>query len=217
MANDQFPMYKVVPSGSWDIPTGKGISSAQVAALTTYMREVLYDAMGAAVDDARAASSLNSRRGKLFAALKTGRRPRGTGVPSTVSVTFLFRPWMAIHETGGTIRPRAKKYLTVPLPGALRSDGALKRRNPNGWRQFGSFVLTAKSGKKFIVYRSKTSGQLVFLYHLMEKVTLAKRLDLRGAILGKEAEVVAAWSARAMEIFSDIDLYGIAFEGVRIE
>ena len=212
MANDQFPMYRVVPASSWNLTPNAGVTSRQIAELTAYMRTTLYEAMETAVDYAAARSTLKSRKGALIGGLKTGRRARGSGVPSSVSVTFLFRPWMAIHETGGTIRAK-KKYLALPLPGAMRADGAMKRRNPNGWRQFGSFILTAKSGKKFIAYRSKTTKQLVFLYHLVDKVEMSKRLDLRGAILAQEQAVVALWSNRVMDIFSNVDIFGIAIEG----
>lgn len=209
-------MYTVVPASGWDIAPNRAITARQIAQLTTYMRQTLYDAMGAAVDDARATSSINSRKGTLFNSLRTGRRQKGTGTPSTISVTFMFRPWMAIHETGGDIVPKNGKYLILPMPAAMRADGSMKRRNANGWRSYGAFVLTSKSGKKYVVYRSKTTKQLVFLYHLVDKVTLKKRLDLRGAIMRQENEVVTAWSNYVMQIFSDVDMYGMAFEGLRI-
>jgi hypothetical protein len=182
------------------------------------MRVTLYDAMAEAVDDAARASSIRTKRGKLWTAFKTGRRATGYRIPATVSVTFLARPWMAIHETGGQIVPKSKKYLALPMPDAFRRDGAMKRRSPSGWKQYGTFVYTSKrSGKKFIVYRSKTQGRLVFLFHLADSVDMQKRMNLLGAIEAKEPQVVSLWSGAVRQIFNSIDLYGIAFEGLRIE
>lgn len=194
-----------------------GILARDLAYLTTMMRNALFEAMQEAVVDTQRRAHLRSRRGSIYKQIMSGLRPRGSRYPSTVSVTFMFRPWMAIHETGGTITPTEKKYMTLPMPAALRVDGRVKRLNAAGWKSYGTFVFTAKSGNKFLVYKDKYTKRLVFLYFLADRVEMKRRLFLREAILRQEAAVVNAWNAAMMDIFNGIDLYGVAFEGLRIE
>lgn len=216
--NSQFPMYTVRPADTWGVLSNTpGIRKGQIAQLTTYMREVLVDAMREAVDETKAKTTLKSRTGNLFKFMRSGMRAKGSGSPVTISVTFLFRPWMAIHETGGTITPKKSKYLTLPMPAALRADGRPKRRSASGWKDYGTFVYTSrKTGKKFLVYKSKSTGDLVFLYYLAPRVDMPKRLDLLGAILEKEEQVVYLWGQAVLDVFGDVDLYGIAFEGLNV-
>lgn len=217
MAFDQFALYTIRPSRQWaTLQTNAGITSRALAQLTTLMREALYEGMQEAVIDTMRKSDLRSRRGKIFQNMMTGRRIRGSGRPSSIQGTFMFRPWMAIHETGGTIRPK-KRYLALPMPAALRVDGRVKRRSPNSYRDKGTFVYTSKrTGKKFIVYRDKRTKTLVFLYFLATQVDMRKRMDLYGAIKAQEYYVVSAWAQGVMDIFNSVDLYGIAFQGLTV-
>lgn len=216
--NYQFPMYRVIPAAPWQaLRENPGITARALTQLTTQMRLILFSAMQDAVVETNRTARMRSRRGAIFRQIMSGLRPRGYRQPATVSVTFMMRPWIAIHETGGTITPTSTKYMTLPMPAALRVDGRLKRRNAAGWRDYGTFVYTSKRGNKFIVYKNRNTGRLVFLYHLVDRVVMKKRLFLRQAILNQESIVVNAWTAAMMEIFNGIDLYGVAFQGMRIE
>lgn len=207
-------MYRVRPSGAWRNLGREGALPANaLAALTSYMRNVLHEEMGFAIDEAVASGRIKSRNGAMRNQLKSGRRPKGSGTPGTVSETFLVRSWIAIHETGGTITPKQSRYLTIPMPAALRADGTLKRRSAASWSgRYKTFVLTSKKGNKFIAYR-KRDGSLVLLYHLAPEVRMKKRLDLLRAIKAHERRVVAAWSRELKSIMAGFDFYGIAFEG----
>ena len=211
-------MYRVKPDRSWWLRANKGISRRAVARLTSQMREILYSAMQDAVIETMRTAKMRSRRGAVFNSIMSGLRPSGTIYPSTVGVTFMMRPWVAIHETGGIIQARNGPYMTIPLPSALRADGRLKRRSAAGWRDYKTFVWTSpRTQNKFIVYKDKNSGRLVFLYILKEEIEMQKRLFLYQAIMRQEAAVVAAWYGAVMDIFNSIDLYGIAFQGIKVE
>lgn len=77
-----------------------------------------------------------------------------------------------IHETGGTIRPKRKKWLTVPLANALTPSGAPKRPSARDWNN--TFILRTKSGQLLIV-RKDGKKRITPLYVLKKSVSIAKR------------------------------------------
>lgn len=81
-----------------------------------------------------------------------------------------------IQEEGGTVRPRRGRYLAIPLRGQEGADRA------------GAFVLTAKSGKKFLARRTEGGG-LVLLAILRESVQLRGRRYLRAGLDAAAAEL----------------------------
>lgn len=73
-----------------------------------------------------AGTILNRRTGNLAARTRvTKATVTGRQVSITISTNGV--PYALIHETGGTIRPREKQFLTIPLPGALTPSGVLRK------------------------------------------------------------------------------------------
>lgn len=83
----------------------------------------------------------------------------GTGIPPAQSVVYA-----QIQEKGGTIKPRNRKYLTVPLPGIK----GVAANFPD------SFILKSKTGKLLIVERDGKGG-LRPLFALKTQVQLPAR------------------------------------------
>ena len=73
-----------------------------------------------------AGTILNRRTGNLAARTRV---TKATVTGQQVSITIQTNriPYGLIHETGGTIVPKTKQFLTIPLPGALTASGVLRK------------------------------------------------------------------------------------------
>lgn len=73
-----------------------------------------------------AGTILNRRTGNLAARTRV---TQATVTGRQVSITIQTNgvPYGLIHETGGTIVPKEKQFLTIPLPGALTPSGVLRK------------------------------------------------------------------------------------------
>ena len=111
---------------------------------------------------------------------------RGSGADAELKLFSAGQPYARTQEYGGTIRPKNKRYLTVPLPDALTASGVLK----GGVRlvQRGKGYATA-DGEPTFIFRSKRGALLIgararngrthLLYALREQVRLRPRLGFR--------------------------------------
>lgn len=105
---------------------------------------------------------------------------------SVVGVVGSPHPAARIQETGGTIVPRRKKALTIPLTRKARRSRA---------RDFaGAFIVQSRKGHAFIAQRS--GGGLEFLYLLKDRVMLKASHYLTNAQKRAEPQVVALVGGR---------------------
>lgn len=74
-------------------------------------------------------------------------------------------PYADIHETGGTIRPRHKKYLTIPLK-AAKTPAGVTRAPALDWNN--TFI------RNKIIYQ-KRGDKIVALFALKKQVTIPAR------------------------------------------
>ena len=84
-------------------------------------------------------------------------------------------PYARIQETGGTITPKKAKYLCIPLPAALTSNGLPIQSSPRDWPN--TWIAESKAGNLIIFQRRGTS--VVPLYVLKSSVTIPPRLGMR--------------------------------------
>ena len=116
---------------------------------------------------------------------------RATKSQVTVSVvTTVYGP---VHEYGAVVRPRRRKWLTVPLP-AAQTPAGVTRYSARDYP--GAFLLKTGSGKLFIAKRGSQKGKLDFLFVLKKEVKIPARrwfsiaarraLDKLPEYLGKE-------------------------------
>ena len=92
--------------------------------------------------------------------------------------------WAWVHEEGAVIKVKRARYLTIPLPAALTSQGLPKKKKARDWRN--TFVAKSKAGNLLIF--QKRGKSIVPLYVLKKQVRIPRRLGL-GATLKKAAPV----------------------------
>lgn len=73
-----------------------------------------------------AGTILNRRTGNLAARTRVTKATI-TGRQVSINIQTNGIPYGLIHETGGTIVPKSKQFLTIPLPGALTPSGVLRK------------------------------------------------------------------------------------------
>lgn len=120
------------------------------------------------------ASSLSRRSGALVDSIKNSVQVYGTTLADISGTIGSNVAYARIQETGGVIRPVRSKYLTVPLPAALNSDGTPKYRSARDWKN--TFFLRSKAGNLLIVQR--VGADLVPLYVLKTEVTIPPRMKM---------------------------------------
>jgi phage gpG-like protein len=164
--------------------TGKQVAARLDAASKQRITEAIRGQMKRASLDAEAKAKLNitdrltMRSGALRASIRADL--------SNDSHVLTLRaggptvPYAAIQELGGTVYPKRGKYLAIPLQERLRGIW------PRDLNELDTFVLT-RGGRPFIVQRTDTG--LVFLYRLVESVTLRPVRYLRDAIEAAAAEL----------------------------
>ena len=124
-------------------------------------------------------TSLSKRTGNLVNAIKQSVRVTGTKLSDIQGhIGLQGVSYGAIHEFGGTIRAKSGKYLAIPLPAALNSDGTPKRNSARDWDR--TFVITSKAGNLLIVQRN--GKDLLPLYVLKPEVKIKPRLGLSTAL-----------------------------------
>ena len=79
-----------------------------------------------------------------------------------------------IQETGGVISAKNGKFLAIPLPAAMTSDGVPLLPGPRNWPN--TFVARTKNGN--LVIFMKKGVQIVPLYVLKPQVTIPARLKM---------------------------------------
>lgn len=117
--------------------------------------------------------TLQRRSGVLSSALLSSARVTGSAINSIVG-TFTLPGDYSIQETGGTIVPNRAKYLAVPLPAALNSNGTPIKQSPRDWND--TFVQKSKAGNLLIFQRR--GRQIVPLYVLKTSTEIRPRLGL---------------------------------------
>ncbi len=93
-------------------------------------------------------------------------------------------PYAGIQETGGTVRPKNRKYLAVPLPGALTKAGAIRgtlvgsplegESRPSLYNVPGLFLIHSQAGN-LLLAKKKGKGILP-LFVLKKSVNIPPRM-----------------------------------------
>lgn len=117
---------------------------------------------------------LMRRSGGLYRALLSSYDVRhGSKIESVVGEIALPKKYV-VHETGAIITPKKAKYLTIPLPAAMRANGTPIKPSARDWDN--TFVAKSKKGN-LLIFRKTTSG-IVPLYALKKQVKIPPRLGL---------------------------------------
>ena len=152
-------------------------------ALSREMREFLAQVVEAIVQRNSEAwpggtseSSLSKRSGNLISAIGGSMRVSGStfnDIQGSVGAPGV--QYAKIQETGGVVKAKNGKFLAIPLPAALDSNGLPLQSSPRSWPN--TFCATSKAGNLIIFQKRGTS--IVPLYVLKTQVTIPPRLGMR--------------------------------------
>lgn len=78
-------------------------------------------------------------------------------------------PYANILETGGTIRPKKSKFLTMPLPAAMTGAGVTKYPSARDYPN--TFVARSDSGK-LMIFQKQGKKRILPLFMLLKKVEI---------------------------------------------
>lgn len=146
-------------------------------ALENYLNRVLIEVTNRNSGTFPSGTTANSLSRRTGYGIKSIRDSSGVSGGSTLQSIVLYvggADYMRIHETGGVIRPKSGKYLTIPLPEALNGDGTPKRRSARDWND--TFIQKSRNGNLLIF--QKRGGSIMPLYVLKTSVTIPPRLGL---------------------------------------
>jgi phage gpG-like protein len=119
--------------------------------------------------------TLSRRSGGLVASILDSVRVTGATMDSVQGAIGSNKPYARIQEFGGTITPKKGKFLAIPLPAALDSNGLPLRSSPRDWPN--AFCRRSKAGNLLIFQKRGT--MIIPLYVLKSSVTIPPRLGLK--------------------------------------
>ncbi len=132
-------------------------------------------------------SPLKRRTGTLARSIRPGRVEfTDTTVRGSVGTNLQYA---RIHEYGGVIKAKNKKYLTIPLPAAMTSAGVL--RKPAGdWED--TFVM--RSGRGNLIIFQKRGARIVPLFVLKKQVSIPQRSYMRTSLQETNDRILRQWN-----------------------
>lgn len=163
--------------------------------MQAFLDEELLNLSGIHSGSVTTRNRLAKRTGDLVKALQRGAEVTHSGKLTSVEGRVYLPRQYHVHEYGGTLRPTSGKYLFVPLPAALTSNGKPKKMRPRDWR--GTFIAESRKGNLLLFQRK--GPRLIPLYALKPKAKIRPRLGLRQNI----RRGVPAFADRALEALLD--------------
>jgi hypothetical protein len=153
-----------------DVPQ---IISRELRSYLELVMEALEQRHGKPYPGGTGPKSLSRRSGHMLEYMKESIRVEGNSI-ATITGYLSVPGDRKIHENGGVLKPKKAKYLTIPLPAALNSNGTPKKPSARSWEN--TFVIRSKAGNLLIV--QKRGAQIIPLYVLKTEVYIPPRLGL---------------------------------------
>lgn len=122
---------------------------------------------------------LERRTGQLAARTRVT-RPKVTARQVSFAIETNNIPYGLIHEVGGTIRPRQKKALTIPLPAALTPAGVVRKTAGELLDNPSPFESTFAA--KGVIFGKRPNDSIEPLFALAQKVEIPARKWASSAI-----------------------------------
>lgn len=133
---------------------------------------------------------LKVRTGNLRRSLQESRAKkverRGDNVIGTVGTNM---EYAAIHEYGGTIRPKKSKYLAVPLKAALTAKG-VARGGPRDFKD--TFFAMSKKGN--LIMFGKSMGKIIPLFAMKKEIKIPKSPFMKPSLEEKTSDIIKFFS-----------------------
>lgn len=166
----------------------KGVDDELKAEMLVFLRDVARDLAAFHGSDWSPAGgggpALRRRSGRAIRSIINSVKVTGSGI-NNIRGTIGGVWYLRIHEYSGVIKARRSRYLTIPLPAALRANGTPIKPRARDWPN--TFVITSRKGNKLIC--TKGSGkEIIPLYLLKRSVRIPARLGMRRRIM-RDAKV----------------------------
>lgn len=125
---------------------------------------------------------LHKRTGQLSRTVAWGELQRKKDLSYKVTLKTPL-PYASIHDEGGIIRPKKKKFLTVPLPAALTPAGVLRGKATS----FKNTFIDKTDDGDLIIFQNKNKGEgkedeIIPLFVLKKKVEIPARKWFSSAV-----------------------------------
>ncbi len=117
---------------------------------------------GSAYPGGTSETSLSRRTGRGLASIRESIEVTGSNT-SDIKGSIGGLSYLGVHEFGAILRAKNKKYMVIPLDGAMNNDGTLQRPRPRDWDR--TFVNRSKAGNLIIFRRQGAS--IIPLYLLV--------------------------------------------------
>ena len=141
------------------------------------------------VQDSLAGQRLNRRTGNLAARTFIQVQPVGA-LQTKVSINTNDIPYGEIHEFGGVVKAKKRKFLSIPLPAALTPAGVKKAPLPEFEPTFLRKPKSAGSKADWVVFLRNRDRTATPIFVLQRQVTLPARKWASGALDDKNKTVV---------------------------
>lgn len=166
--------YQVLKRG-WD-GSAKPLSE-ELRSFLDAVAEALATRHGGSWPGATTPKTLSRRSGAMLNSIVTSVKVEGQTfetIRGTIGGSMVAR----VQEFGATITPKKAKFLTIPLPAALNSNGTPIKKSAREWEN--TFVARSKAGNLIIFQRR--GAQIVPLYVLKTNVTIPPRLGMKATL-----------------------------------
>ncbi|WP_113155973.1 hypothetical protein [Nitratireductor sp. OM-1] len=153
------------------------VLSAELRGFLDAVAQALVERHSGAWPGGTTTNTLSRRSGGMLESIVNSVDVRGqtfTTIEGVIGGSFI----AGVQEFGATIKPKSAKYLTVPLPAALNSDGTPIKKSAREWPN--TFVARSKAGNLIIFQRR--GAQIIPLYVLKTSVTIPPRLGMQATL-----------------------------------
>ena len=168
------------------VDAGKAIRQGMVFA----MRRSTIRLADYIVEHKLSGQKLSVRTGNLRRSLQEKRakkvQERSNEIIGTVGSNLKYA---AIHEYGGTIRPKRTKWLAIPLKAALTARG-VARGGPRDFKN--TFFAMSKNGN--LIMFSKSMGSIIPLFALKKEVKIPKNPYMKSGLKEKSSDIIKFFS-----------------------
>lgn len=157
--------------------TAVPILRKEIQEFLTNVTEALAQRHGNPYPSGTGPKTLSKRSGKAINRLRSSVKTSGNKL-NDLQGQFSGPFYLKAQEYGAVIRPKRSKYLTIPLPAALNSNGTPKKKSAREWQN--TFIQKSKKGNLIIF--QKRGKDIVPLYVLKTQVRIPPRLGARETI-----------------------------------
>lgn len=148
-------------------------------------------------------AGLNMRTGRLTGSLFSG-VSAGVGLKPRLEVGIGggAAPYAGIHETGGTIRPKRARWLTIPVADGLTRAGVPRYKSP---RDVPDGFFHRKGANLFFMQRTGPRSAPQLLFALVKSARIPPRLEFEKSFRKAEPDMRARIERGIQDAVKEVD------------